>query len=347
VSAIKPITIVGGGLAGLTLGIGLRRLKIPVTIWEAGHYPRHRVCGEFVSGRGQEVLRRFGLMEAFMGAGATLSNTAGFFLGSAKSPVRRVDPPALCLSRFTMDRLLADLFKAEGGDLRENARWETEGNGESIVRANGRRVQPMENGWRWFGLKVHAREVELAADLEMHGLGHGYVGLCRLPRGEVNVCGLFRARPGGQSFSVPAKELLKGASGTLLRSRMATAVFEEASFCSVAGLPLRPQRSGNHDECRLGDALTMIPPVSGNGMSMAFEAAELALEPISRYARGEVSWQDACRMVARACDTAFRKRLAWAQWLQAMMFSTALHGRLGGLALRSDWLWHLLFTRTR
>ena len=53
---LKPITIVGGGLAGLTLGIGLRQRGVPVKILEAGSYPRQRVCGEFISGNGQAVL---------------------------------------------------------------------------------------------------------------------------------------------------------------------------------------------------------------------------------------------------------------------------------------------------
>ena len=54
----KGITIVGGGLAGLTLGIALRQQQVPVTVWEAGRYPRHRVCGEFISGSGQATRAR-------------------------------------------------------------------------------------------------------------------------------------------------------------------------------------------------------------------------------------------------------------------------------------------------
>src|SRR5213593_644250 len=104
-SAMRPITIIGGGLAGLTLGIGLRQRGIHVTIWEAGHYPRHRVCGEFISGRGLEVLAQLGLLESFVRAGAVGAHTAAFFSSKTSSHSRPLPTPALCLSRFSMDAL--------------------------------------------------------------------------------------------------------------------------------------------------------------------------------------------------------------------------------------------------
>src|SRR5713101_7388485 len=118
-AALKPITIIGGGLAGLALGIGLRKQGIPVTVMEAGHYPRHRVCGEFVSGRGQAVLERLGLRDSFLGADAIPARTAAFFSDRMQSPPRPLLPPALCLSRFKMDALLAEHFRKLGGELHE------------------------------------------------------------------------------------------------------------------------------------------------------------------------------------------------------------------------------------
>ena len=182
-STPKPITIVGGGLAGLTLGIGLRQQGVPTTVIEAGHYPRHRVCGEFISGRGVEVLERLGLGEALGRAGAVEARTAAFFSGHAQSPVRQMGTPALCLSRFVLDELLAKEFQRLGGELRLPERWRDEF-GEAVVRATGRRPQPVENGWRWFGVKAHAWGVKSAADLEMHASPGGYVGLCRLRGGQ-------------------------------------------------------------------------------------------------------------------------------------------------------------------
>jgi flavin-dependent dehydrogenase len=340
----KPITIVGGGLAGLTLGIGLRQRGVPVTVWEAGRYPRHRVCGEFISGRGLESLARLGLRAQIEKAGAVSANTAAFFSPTNSTPPRKLPSPALCLSRRVLDDFLAAEFRALGGELRAGERWHGNAFGEGAVRATGRRAQAQENGARWFGLKVHARNVALAADLEMHVAPNGYVGLCHIGGGAANVCGLFRR---AQDMAGASHELLRGRPGSPLRERLESAEFDESSFCAVAGLSLRPHRAIERDECCLGDAITMIPPVTGNGMSMAFESAEMAIEPLATWSAGIRSWSDAKQTLARRCDAAFARRLTWARWLQALVLSPALQTPLVFLAARSEWFCRLWFERTR
>jgi 2-polyprenyl-6-methoxyphenol hydroxylase-like FAD-dependent oxidoreductase len=347
-SARKPITIIGGGLAGLTLGIGLRRRSVPVTIWESGRYPRHRVCGEFISGRGQATLARLGLLDRVMEAGTIPARTVAFFSPRAASPVREMPEPALSISRFTLDALLADEFRRGGGELREGEPWRGEASAEGVVRATGRRAQPVAGGWRWFGLKVHARGVDLNADLEMHLSSSGYLGMSRLKDGEVNICGLFR-RPASGSVQAPSdwREILRGPPGATRHARLERAVFDESSFCSVAGLSLEPRRATEADDCRVGDAITMIPPVTGNGMSMAFESAELAVEPLAAYSAGESTWAGAQETIARNCDARFTQRLAWARVLQRLMFMRQLQDALVLLAPRWPWVWRLLVARTR
>jgi 2-polyprenyl-6-methoxyphenol hydroxylase-like FAD-dependent oxidoreductase len=356
---LRTITIVGGGLAGLTLGIGLRRQGIPVTIWEAGHYPRHRVCGEFISGRGQETLARLGLREQLIQAGAITSNTAMFLSGNAKSPARPLPKAALCISRFVLDALLAKMFRDLGGRLREDESWPKSTCGKGVVRANGRRAHIADDNWIWFGLKVHAHALPLEADLEMHLVDNGYVGLTRLPGNEVDVCGLFRRSVNGKaargkqtpsnSTTLPRgwQIAFDGNPPTRLCERLAKASIDQPSACSVAGLSLRPQRAADLSEVCIGDSLTMTPPVTGNGMSMAFESAELAIEPLVSYSRGELDWAEASHRIAQACDRAFSRRLAWARWLQWMMFAPIFKGPMAALVLRSNWLWQTMFAYTR
>ena len=343
---MKSITIVGGGLAGLTLGIGLRERGVPVTIHEAGHYPRHRVCGEFISGRGQATLARLGLRELIDRAGAVSARTTAFFSATQSTAPRPLPAAAICLSRFTLDATLAKKFRELGGEFNEGDRFG--GNfTEGIVRATGRRVQTEAGGSRWFGLKIHARNVPLAADLEMHVSPRGYVGLCKINGGEVNVCGLFRKRAGENGEAKNRHELLHGQPGSPLRQRLAHAEFDESSFCAVAGLSMQPQPAAARVEICVGDAITMIPPITGNGMSMTFESAELALAPLAAWSRDEMSWNEARHKIARDCDAMFARRLAWAKWLQRIILMPALQNPLVMLTARSDCIWQMAFARTR
>jgi 2-polyprenyl-6-methoxyphenol hydroxylase-like FAD-dependent oxidoreductase len=173
------------------------------------------------------------------------------------------------------------------------------------------------------------------------------VGLCRLAGGEVNICGLFRSRTTVPNLAQAWREWLRGPSDSALHARLSSAEFDEGSFCSVAGLSLRQQRAARLNECAIGDALTMIPPVTGNGMSMAFESAELAIEPLAEFSADAISWEEARRRIAVACDSRFARRLALAGVLQRALFTPWLRPALFHLASRSGRVWRVLFEGTR
>ena len=342
----REVTIVGGGPAGLTLGIALRQGGVPVRVCEAGRYPRHRVCGEFISGRGLEVLARLELLKMLERRGARRAETVAFFAPEGESLGHALPQEALCVSRFALEQTLAEEFRRLGGRLFEGALWRETMCAEGVVRATGRRVQGGSDArsWRWFGLKAHTREAALLADLEMHVQPHGYVGVCRVEDGIVNVCGLFRRRAGDETGAV--RDWLRGLPGTPLRERLGRAAFAPDTFCAVAGLGWTASGLRAGDELCVGDALAVIPPVTGNGLSLAFESAALVAEPLTAWSAGRLRWDEARQTAQRACRRAFAARLRWAGWLQRGLFTPWTRRGLMW-AGRSGWVWERLFWRTR
>lgn len=339
---MKPITIVGGGLAGLTLGIALRRRDVPVTVYEAGHYPRHRVCGEFISGDGRRILAQLGLEQKLLKAGATLATTAAFYSGT-KHMRHNVPEPALCISRYELDTFLANEFQKSGGNLETNHRWKADFS-DGVVRATGRRIRPAKSGPRWFGLKVHAKNVSAEADLEMHIVPNGYVGICKLPANEVNICGLFRSEIAVPDLARIWKHWFRGPENSAIYARLQHASFNDESFCATAALSLQPQHAAEHDECCIGDAITMIAPATGNGMSMAFESSAIATEPLTQYSEGRLNWSAAKNNIASALDQKFARRLKWSSRLQFLLMSQP---RCAITLGKFSPLWRLFFHATR
>ena len=347
--ALREVTIVGGGLAGLTLGIGLRAHEVPVVVHEAGHYPRHRVCGEFLSGKGESVLREMGLLDRFFERGAGRARSALFGSPRQEHGPLALPEPAVCLSRYRMDALLAETFRESGGDLRAGSRYRPEQQSGPVVWAAGRRVRAPENGRRggWLGLKAHAIGVELKADLELHLVPHGYVGLCRVGPDKVNVCGLFAYRKAIRDLNKRWPRFLSGSPGSPLSERLRDPDFDAASFCSVTGFRMGPQPLPSGITAAVGDAYAMIPPLTGNGMSMAFEAASLAIDPLLAYSRNEISWDEAARHAQNRCGRRFRPRLRWANWLQWAWFSLGFGGWIMGALANSDRAWQRAFRWAR
>ncbi len=309
----QSIEIIGGGLAGLSLGIALRHEGVPVTIHEAGDYPRHRACGEFIAGLTPTTIARLHLESALRGA--LVHRHVEWFIPGYAPRTQVLPEPAWGLSRHILDLRLAENFEALGGELRRRTRVVDNDIKAGRVIAMGRRRAAAS---RWIGLKVHARNLPLRQELELHLGDGGYVGLARIEDDQVNICGLFPR----YALSDSGPELLVRYARAIgleeLASRLVQADLEPASFCAVAALEFSRGVEAV-GEIRLGDAAAMIPPFTGNGMAIAFQSAEVALEPLLAYAAGEADWATTCAVTNAALRGRLRVRFASAHALHPFL----------------------------
>ena len=345
----RPIHIVGGGVAGLALGIRLRQLNVETRISESGTYPRHRVCGEFISGRGVELLKKLGLCEAFLRGGGRMAETMKFFGAKAVSPKIQMTQPALCISRYVMDRIMSDQFKSTGGALCTGLRVASDKLlDEGTVLANGRKPNT-EKGATWTGYKFHVKGLKLEADLEMHFIELGYLGMCQVEKGRVNVCGIMPSKHAvGLDLRSDWKDFLRSNLHRKKHEALDSTERIEDSTCCVSGISYHAsQLSKTEPLLKVGDRMSTIPPLTGNGMSLAIESAWLASEPIARYADSQQSWAQALEELAALQTRSFQKRLAVSVPLQHVMMAPLMHGVREHVIKRLPFFHKTLFNLTR
>ena len=334
----QPIEIIGGGLAGLALGLALRRAGVPTTVFEAHAYPRHRVCGEFLTGLDATTIARLRLGPLL--ADALRHRRLTWHHRDRPIRTQTLPAPALGLSRHVLDARLAETFVAAGGTLRVHARIAPEAAPAGRVFALGRRRRTSP----WIGLKVHARGLQLTGDLELHLGDRAYVGLSAVEDGQINVCGLFHRRP-----ALPDEPAANGVAVLLryldaagmpaLVCRLAAADIDQASFCAVASISFQWEPPAPGRLC-LGDRFAMTPPFTGNGMAMALQSAALAADPLVAWHRGELPWLAAVGLVNRRLRRRFHSRLTAANALHPFLLESrpqrwlALAGRAQLLPLR-------------
>lgn len=307
---MRPVEIIGGGLAGLGLGIALRRHGVPVTVHEAGSYPRHRVCGEFITSLDRGTIEALEL-GGFLGRARSARSVTWCEDGRADI-AHRLPTTALCLSRHGLDHAMAMRFRELGGDLRTGSRAAFS-HQEGEVHAAGREPHPASP---WIGLKQHFRQLETRDDLEVHFGRGGYIGLTKVDGETVNVCGLLRRD--SADLTKPLAVVAEQAGFRALSQRLAGAEPVSGSACAVAGLDYRP-RQASDGALRVGDRGNMIPPFTGHGMTVALQSAAACAPYLSAWSRGDVSWERTCSAARRAQRSRFSRRLGVARLLHPLL----------------------------
>lgn len=329
--------ILGGGLAGLGLALGLRQADIPVVVHEAGRYPRHRVCGEFITSLDDHTIDRLALRPHL--ADALSATSVAWFRGSTLAHHHELPEPARCLSRFALDQRLVQALMAAGGELHTDSRQPLKP-AEGRLIAAGRRPDAQAP---WIGLKVHLRALPLTADLELHLGRHAYVGLTQIENQQVNLCGLFHRDNVDATDRTSTGVLLKhlrGAGLNHLAQRLAGATEVPGSRCAVAGLDYHASHAGDPIGS-LGDHGALIPPFTGHGMTIAFQSAALALDPLIAWAHRQQNWPETLQEIDRLQRRYLRPKLRRAARLHGWLLSPRRQRILLALAR-----YQLLPTRT-
>lgn len=305
---MRELTLAGAGLAGLALANSLSRAGVPTTLHEAHTLPRHRVCGEFICGRGAQALHQLDLGSSLEGA----KQHRSVLWFRQNRPIFRctLPAPAFGISRYLLDQRLADSFREAGGNYIEKSRLQTDAPSPGTVICSGRQAEVSD----WIGLKFHLSDFQTQSDLELHLGTNSYLGLSAIEDKRVNVCGLFKRRPELKAHKSELALHYLHASGLHgIAKRLESATIDPNSHVGVAGIAFSAGQNNHSCQLRLGDADSVIPPFTGNGMSIALESAAIAHPILLEYANGHLDWGTSVQRIQAQLHESFKTRLRCAK----------------------------------
>lgn len=322
---MTPIDIVGGGPAGAMAAIAARRLGARVRVFEKTAFPRHKVCGEFLSPEILTVLQRAGCADAFLGLRPAPIRRMELHFGARV--VRHALPrPAYGLSRHALDRLLLDTAAALGVEVVRETLAPRAAR-RPLILANGRAAHA-KAGNRAFGFKAHYQGVadDVVALFFFDGC---YVGMSAVEGGDINICGLAPEPLLRECGFQPERVL---ARCEVLQSRIQGL---ERTFDWLTTGPLVPGLAPRQAPEPLvyptGDALGFIDPFTGSGILNAM---------LSGHSAGEAA---ATGLSMEAYLAAGRRALRRPFLMSKLFRGVIASGWAGPLAslVPGSWLFHL------
>jgi len=334
------LIIIGGGLAGLSMAILMAREKYKVLVIEKEAYPRHKVCGEYISNESKPFLESLG----FSSIGFPVIDTLQVTDARGNELLAQLPQGGFGVSRFLLDARLAELTKEAGAILLTKTRVEDvklEGEDFRVEVKTGSFIAKMVCGswgrrnnmdvkWQrpfiskrqkgldnYIAIKYHLNYPWPVDRVGLHNFENGYCGISRIEDGKCCLCYLTTAA----NLQNNGNDIKQMEKNVLMKNPWLKDIFSEAEFLYESPLAISQisfsgkERVVNH-VLLTGDASGVITPLCGNGMSMALHSSKIASELISRFLQGKISRAEMERSYEKTWKANFSMRLAVGRMVQ-------------------------------
>ncbi|WP_019038097.1 NAD(P)/FAD-dependent oxidoreductase [Psychroflexus tropicus] len=301
---IYDVIIVGGGLAGLTSAIDLSISGLAVLVIEKDTYPKHKVCGEYVSNEVTPYLERLGIDISDTKADPiqklTLSNLTGNCV--------ETDLPlgGFGISRYALDHLLYraalskgaefkfetvsdivyndDQFKVKAKDKEYKSKLVIGSYGKRSLLDKKLKRDFIQQKTPWIGIKAHYRNEDFPqGEVHLHNFNGGYCGLSKTETGAINLCYLAHYQNFKQAKSIDEFNHYHLAQNPYLKSFLETSTLEFDQHLAISQVSFQKKNAVENHILMAGDSAGLIHPLCGNGMAMAIHSAKLISDEIKRY----------------------------------------------------------------
>ena len=295
------VLILGGGVAGCAASIALARKGCRVTLLERELAPRHKVCGEFLSGEALEDLRLLGIDAASLGAVPIHHVRLAAGRRAAQAPLPF---PAASLTRKALDTALLAQAVAAGvrvecgrtvqtlsrtprnawqvtlddGTSREAATVFL-ATGKHDLRGHTRPSDPKQ----WIAFKMYfrlapAQAAELAGASELLLYPGGYGGIQPVEGGLANLCCVVQRRslaPAGHPWESLLTRIQRECPHLAIRLAGAQPLLDKPIAITHIPYGYIRRTTGEGLYC-IGDQAAVIPSFTGDGISIALHTARRA-----------------------------------------------------------------------
>lgn len=363
-SDVRDVVVVGAGPAGSAAATALAQRGWDVLLLERDHFPRHKVCGEFLSPEAQETLRMLRLHSAVAALTPVALTHATVTTQRGQTTRMSLPGPAWGVSRFAMDEALATAACEHGVDLwsgilvkefttvdneyvihlqtrstTEQTPRYSQVKSRALIIACGRHSASAlpphptpHNRPLAVGIKCHYVDVVMPAQVELFFFPGGYAGINPIEDGRVNLCLLLSYdafRRTGQSVAGTLAAIM--AWNPALGQRLAGGRALAESICTVAPVDTGRPAAPWSDVACLGDAAVMLPPLCGDGMAMALRSAELCAPLAEAFLRQELTLEGWAAHYQQAWQAEFTQRVRTGRFLQQMLAVPLLADLMIGL----------------